>query len=460
MLAAHKDQENLVSIHQANAVNKHQNQGSTRSTLQPRTPGARYPKTPLRIPLNDENAARVLGGKSILANKTKEDKTQWVTPAEPRTGRAVLGDKTTNAKARVSQQAIGKTPALHEVEKSQAKPTTVSRPKQSAPKADTAKLQILQDTTSDPLSVSEPDTNLPPPEPLPYESDVWPDGVLTFDALRPENRMKGYFEYYHNQRDENGMTRVDREAKAAQERRFIEADARIRKDLDEDFKWDLGLFDSPKKTQQIVPARDPASMRRKIIRPPGTKKAPSTINSRRAALALGMGSKPATPTLLRRPLVTRPALSTTANTSRLPSFMQPTAAKPRIAIDATRNPSSATGIAASRSTLGYTKGRNAASAIHAVGHARNGSERVPSRAGAGAASGVETIARARSAGEQEAAKPVFVSIFDEPPKDDDEDNGDDCDGSLFGGDDDDAAASPICDAENEDEDDFRLKRSI
>lgn len=81
MLAAHKDQENLVSIHQASAVNKQQNQGSTHSTLQPRTPGARYPKTPLRIPLNDENAARVLGGKSILANKTKEDKAQWVTPA-------------------------------------------------------------------------------------------------------------------------------------------------------------------------------------------------------------------------------------------------------------------------------------------------------------------------------------------------------------------------------------------
>lgn len=86
MLAAHKDQENLVSIHQANAVtknqNQNQNQGSTRSTLQPKTPGTKYPKTPLKIPLNDENAVRTLGPKSFLANNPNGDKSQqWVTPA-------------------------------------------------------------------------------------------------------------------------------------------------------------------------------------------------------------------------------------------------------------------------------------------------------------------------------------------------------------------------------------------
>ena len=35
--------------------------GQQRS-LQPKTPGARYPKTPLKVPLNDENAAHVVGG--------------------------------------------------------------------------------------------------------------------------------------------------------------------------------------------------------------------------------------------------------------------------------------------------------------------------------------------------------------------------------------------------------------
>lgn len=79
MFAA-RDQENLVSIHQATANNKQQGTTTTRG-LQPKTPGARYPKTPLKVPLNDENVARGLGGKNVLADKTKVDKSQWVTPA-------------------------------------------------------------------------------------------------------------------------------------------------------------------------------------------------------------------------------------------------------------------------------------------------------------------------------------------------------------------------------------------
>lgn len=79
MFAAH-DQENLASIHQATANNKQQGRITTRG-LQPKTPGARYPKTPLKLPLNDENAARGLGGKSVIASKANVDKSQWVTPA-------------------------------------------------------------------------------------------------------------------------------------------------------------------------------------------------------------------------------------------------------------------------------------------------------------------------------------------------------------------------------------------
>lgn len=75
MFAAH-DQENLVAMHQTAATTKQQNA----RTLQPKTPGARFPKTPLKIPLNDENVARGAGGKSILTNKTKADRPQFVTP--------------------------------------------------------------------------------------------------------------------------------------------------------------------------------------------------------------------------------------------------------------------------------------------------------------------------------------------------------------------------------------------
>lgn len=68
MLAA-RDQENLVHGHQQAAASKPLNQ-ITRGI--PKTPGNKYPKTPLRINLNDENEpAGFGGGKSILGTKGK-----------------------------------------------------------------------------------------------------------------------------------------------------------------------------------------------------------------------------------------------------------------------------------------------------------------------------------------------------------------------------------------------------
>lgn len=89
MLAAHKDQENLAFSHQAGAAAKQQQQNQGVRTLQPKTPGARYPKTPLKIPLNDENAMHGLGGKSVLRPKSNNEnitimgkggKSNFVTP--------------------------------------------------------------------------------------------------------------------------------------------------------------------------------------------------------------------------------------------------------------------------------------------------------------------------------------------------------------------------------------------
>jgi hypothetical protein len=87
MLAA-RDQENLVHGHQQVAASKPLNQ-TTRS-LQPKTPGNRHPKTPLKVPLHDENAPTGFGGKSVrgkgLENLgtrkmgTTFDKNAFVTP--------------------------------------------------------------------------------------------------------------------------------------------------------------------------------------------------------------------------------------------------------------------------------------------------------------------------------------------------------------------------------------------
>ncbi|KAK2602549.1 hypothetical protein N8I77_009068 [Diaporthe amygdali] len=453
MLRAHQDQENLVSIHQANAATKQQ---ATVRALQPKTPGARYPKTPLKIPLNDENAVRGLGGKSVLANKTKGDRAQWQTPAEPRTERPVLGDKTTNTKAR--QQAVGKTPAISDIEKSQLKPTTVSRLKPTGSKVDASKLQILQDIASDPLS-TEPDTNPPPPEPLPYESDVWPDGVLTFDGIKPQNRLKGHFEYYHNRKDENGMTRLDREMEAARVRRHRDAEAKIKEDMEQGFKWDLGLLESPKK-RKVVPAKDSEVTDKTIVRPGAMTRAPSTVTSRRAASALGMAGKTSMTNLQRKPLAAQSASA--SNASKLPSFMQPTRARPAppsAAVTSRPKPSTTAGLAASRSTLGYSKGRSASSALHngtAHGqeHVRSRSEatsRVFSRTASSASDA--TVTPESYAKDNAISKPEFVSIFDVTPKLDEDD-----DGGLFGkvdanGDDD------LFGATEHDEDDFQLELS-
>lgn len=55
--------------HQAAAAAKPLNQGMRQ--LAPKTPANKAPKTPFKIPLNDENAAGGLGGKTGLRNNGK-----------------------------------------------------------------------------------------------------------------------------------------------------------------------------------------------------------------------------------------------------------------------------------------------------------------------------------------------------------------------------------------------------
>ncbi len=92
MLAA-RDQENIVHGHQQVAAAKPLNQGNRQ--LAPKTPGNKYPKTPLKIPLNDENDVGGQGGgkhgqrtigkgnENLMAGTKKMglvDKSAFVTP--------------------------------------------------------------------------------------------------------------------------------------------------------------------------------------------------------------------------------------------------------------------------------------------------------------------------------------------------------------------------------------------
>ena len=86
MLAA-RDQENLVHGHQQAAASKPLNQGTRQ--LAPKTPGNKAPKTPFKLPLNDENRPGIFGaGKSGFKNNGKGDENA-VTVAR----KGGLGDK-------------------------------------------------------------------------------------------------------------------------------------------------------------------------------------------------------------------------------------------------------------------------------------------------------------------------------------------------------------------------------
>lgn len=59
-----------MHVHQQAAASKPLNQNAR--SLPPKTPGNKYPKTPLKVSLNDENDPVGFGaGKSVLATKGK-----------------------------------------------------------------------------------------------------------------------------------------------------------------------------------------------------------------------------------------------------------------------------------------------------------------------------------------------------------------------------------------------------
>ena len=125
MLAA-RDQENLVHARQAAGAAKPLNQGTRYAP--PKTPGNKAPKTPFKLPLNDENGnAGFAAGKGAFKTIGKGNENAvtgkkgglavqnaFVTPVAQKS-RAPLGMKTTNAKTKglqtpapVKEDGLGK----------------------------------------------------------------------------------------------------------------------------------------------------------------------------------------------------------------------------------------------------------------------------------------------------------------------------------------------------------------
>jgi len=263
----------------------------------------------------------------------------------PRT-RAPLGAKTTNAKAKSFQtpagpapeKELGKTPAQPNAQPSARKPKNVTRP-------EAVKLEIHGDES--PLTEREVEYAPPKPKDLPYESDVFPDNCLDYDVLKKGNLMQGIYQNYHNNAE-----RIERMHKEGYERSVKEADEAILKMMEED--WTVG--DVPETFRHLRKKQTPAQQHSKPMEQnkkavPQTIRGPPTISSRKAATALSVPAK------------TCAAPPTTSKPKPPNSFLsrsQPALA-PAPSHASTMRHNAAT--AASKSTIGYTKGRSASGVI-------------------------------------------------------------------------------------------------
>ncbi|KAH6686679.1 hypothetical protein F5X68DRAFT_11586 [Plectosphaerella plurivora] len=334
----------MLALRDENIVNAAEaaRQVHGKSHLAPKTPGARFPKTPAKIPLNDENA---VGGKTALKPKGSVNQAlrqrNLVTPSETQS-RAPLGNKTTNAKAKSTNILGDKT--------QQAKPTTIKKQRQKAASHDPLRVTVLNE-----LDASEDqEVEFAPPraKDLPYESDVFPDGTLTYEGLKQENLLKGYYNHFYNPIGQDGKRLLDRQHEESVAKALKQNDEDILRDI-EGMDWSItatGTIVQKKK----APSANPTALQTKRV-PLSSTKYPATINSRRAASALSMATGPTIrqkkipePVPRRRPVS---ALLTGRVAAKIPEPSKTAAAD------------SAVAEAASRSTIGYTKGRSASSLL-------------------------------------------------------------------------------------------------
>lgn len=326
---------------------------------------------------------------------------------EPRT-RAPLGNKTTNAKAKAGRSG-GVKERVNEIEKSQAKQTNVQKPKLQPVDVAPIKLKIQpdsQDNHSD--HDDEPEYAPPPVAPLPYESDVLPKGGLTFEGLKKENFLKGFYQHY-NRPDGNGISREEKKFNEEMEAVLKRVEERTQRDLD-DLQWNAA--DIEETTAAIRRKPEESKDERARVRA-GTQRNPPTITSRRAASALAMSSgaqKLAPNKAMTAPKAPRRPLSALMSRSR--------PAKPITSTAATATGNIAAE-AASRTTIGYNKGRTASSMLSrrapSVSERRNPVTRAPTPRDAESDLTI-TPARIRqgpSRSETPAERLQFLSIFDD-----------------------------------------------
>ncbi|TQV99107.1 hypothetical protein IF1G_01322 [Cordyceps javanica] len=336
MLAAHRDQENLVHAHQIPAKQ------------QPKTPAPRYPKTPLgRFAKNDENVPTDFAGKIALAGTIKN----------------TLNGQSTRRPA-AQKHAL-------------ATPLETSA----------SKFEVQSDENQANRD-EEPECAPPAPTPLPYQSDVLPEGGLTFKTLKKKYLLEGYYENFYNPVDVDGISRLD---KAFDDEIQSALDKAVEQNDREFAALDWGLQDAQDTTPLLHGvSRDPGlklgALGAKVLSPTDQKL--HMMSSRRAASALAIHS------------------DRVANRSAI----EPSGTTP--------------GEAASRTTIGYSKGRTASSMMRPQHQATKSLTRSLACQTSGSTwDSTITPARPRlSAREQgqlkSAERPPFTSIFYDDDDDD------------------------------------------
>jgi hypothetical protein len=279
------------------------------------------------------------------------------------------------------------------------------------------KFQVKQDEAGNQDDDDEPEYAPPPVEPLPYQSDVLPKGGLTCEGLKKENLFKGYYEFFYNPIDDEGVSRQEREFEAemrAATERAIERNEREMAQLRWDSSEPLEPSDPVLKTLSGGDA-----LAGKISTARTLPRHASTISSRKAASALSG------PSSTRRPVVPKATVPVRRPLTSLTSNGKP-ASKPNST--KTSQDTSSAGEVASRNTLGYRKGRDAATMVQPRKHAASAASGTVKRpAEAPGAQGefdalTMTPARARQAAasiKTNPPRPDFMSIFDEEGDDED-----------------------------------------
>lgn len=239
-------------------------------------------------------------------------------------------------------------------EKTQIKPTSTRPLRQKISHVDTVKLEIHGDEPG-PLGEREVEFCPPKHKELPYESEDFPNGYLDYSIIKRENQRKDFHTRYYNPVDANGVSKREKEFEEELARSLKATDEKILKAVEED---PCIVHDVPE-TFPKVRSKKPVEDRRAVSAqlPPKASamptRGPATLTSRRAASALALAPRPTTASSNPSrplPLTKKPA----------PFFLRGSNPPPAIQPSTMRNASAS---AASRSTMGYKKGRSASSAL-------------------------------------------------------------------------------------------------